>query len=146
MPWSRRVEVRVRLEGWAREVLERPRRFAVLSTVGRDGSPHQAVVWYTLVNDSVLVNSRPERAWPTNLRRDPRFSLLVEDGYEWVSIKGRAERLVDPAQAVEYIVAMARRYHAAEPAKMDRDIAKFRSQARESFLLDVEHVAEHHDD
>ena len=79
----------MRLEGWAREVLERPERFAVLSTVARDGSPHQAVVWYTLVDDAVLVNSRPERAWPTNLRRDPRYSLLVEDGYDWVSIKGR---------------------------------------------------------
>ena len=136
----------MRLEGWARQVLERPRRFAVLSTVGRDGAPHQAVVWYTLVEDGVLVNSRPERVWPTNLRRDPRFSLLVEDGYEWVSIRGRAEPLADPAQAVEDIVAMARRYHAAEPAKMERTIAKFRSQARESFLLQVEHVAEHQDD
>ena len=136
----------MRLEGWAREVLERPERFAVLSTVARDGSPHQAVVWYTLVDDAVLVNSRPERAWPTNLRRDPRYSLLVEDGYDWVSIKGRAERLSDPVQAVEDIVAMARRYHATEPAKRERTIAGFRSQARESFLLHVERVAEHQDD
>ena len=136
----------MRLEGWAREVFERPGRFAVLSTVGRDGSPHQAVVWYTLVEEAVLVNSRPERAWPTNLRRDPRYSLLVEEGYDWVSIKGRSERLADPAQALEDIVAMARRYHAAEPAKMERTIAGFRRQARESFLLHVQHVAEHHDD
>jgi len=136
----------VPLEGWAREVFERPGRFAVLSTVGRDGSPHQAVVWYTLVDDAVLVNSRPERAWPTNLRRDPRYSLLVEEGYDWVSIRGRSERLSDPAQAVEDIVAMARRYHAAEPARMERTIAGFRRQARESFLLHVEHVAEHQDD
>ena len=136
----------MRLEGWAREVLERPRRFAVLSTVGRDGSPHQAVVWYTLLDDRVLVNSRPDRTWPSNLRRDPRFSLIVEEGYEWVSIRGRAERLTDPAQAVEDIVAMARRYHAAEPARMEREIAKFRGQARESFLLHIERVTEHPDD
>jgi PPOX class probable F420-dependent enzyme len=138
--------VGVRLEGWARQVLERPGLFGVLATVGRDGSPLQAVVWYTLRDDAILVNSRPERAWPSNLRRDPRFSLMVEDGYDWVSVGGRAERLSDHAQAVEDIVAMARRYHATEPARMERTIAKFRGQARESFLLRVEHVAEHQDD
>ena len=136
----------VRLEGWAREVLERPGRFGVLSTIARDGSPHQAVVWYELRGDAVLVNSRPERRWPTNLRRDPRFSFLVEDGYEWVSLRGRAERLTDPAQAQEDIAAMARRYHADDPEKAERLIARFRSQARESFLLHAEHVTERRDD
>jgi PPOX class probable F420-dependent enzyme len=139
------VEVRVRLEGFVREVLERPRRFGVLATVGQDGWPHQAVVWYTLVDDAILVNSRPERAWPSNLRRDPRFSLMVEDGYEWVTVRGRAEPLTDPVQAVEDIVAMARRYHADDPARMERTIATFRGQARESFLLQPEHAAEHRD-
>jgi PPOX class probable F420-dependent enzyme len=141
-----RVEVRVRLEGWAREVLERPRQFAVLSTIKSDGSPHQAVVWYDLRDDAILVNSRPERVWPTNLRRDPRFSLLVEEEYEWLSIRGRAERLDDPEQAREDIIAMARRYHATDPVRAERTIAKFRTQTRESFLLHVEHVTEYRDD
>jgi PPOX class probable F420-dependent enzyme len=139
------VEVRVRLQGWAREILERPRQFAVLSTIGRDGTPHQAVVWYDLRTDALLVNSRPERVWPTNLRRDPRFSLLVEDGYEWLSVRGQAERLDDPAQAREDIVGMARRYHADDPPRAERSIAKFRTQDRESFLLHVEHVTEYRD-
>jgi PPOX class probable F420-dependent enzyme len=139
------VEVRVRLEGWARGVLERPRQFAVLATIGRDGAPHQAVVWYALDGDDLLVNSRPERAWPTNLRRDPRCSLLVEDGYEWLSVRGRAERLDDPEQAKEDIIAMARRYHADDPARAERAIATFRTQSRESFRLHVEHVTEYRD-
>jgi PPOX class probable F420-dependent enzyme len=140
------VEGQVRLEGWAREVLDRPRQFAVLSTNGRDGTPHQAVVWYDLRGDDLLVNSRPERVWPTNLRRDPRFSILVEDGYEWLSIRGSAERLDDAEQAREDIIAMARRYHATEPARAERSIAKFRSQTRESFLLHPERVTEYRDD
>ena len=136
----------VRLEGWARALLERPGLFGVLSTISPDGSPHQAVVWYELRGDAVLVNSRPERHWPTNLRRDPRYGFLVEEGYEWVALRGRAERLSDPAQAIEDIVAMARRYHADEPAKAEQDIANFRGQVRESFLLQVERVIERHDD
>jgi PPOX class probable F420-dependent enzyme len=138
--------VSVRLEGWARELLERPRRFGVLSTISSDGSPHQAVLWYELRGDAVLVNSRPERHWPTNLRRDPRFSFLVEDGYEWVSLRGRAERLDDPGQAREDIIAMARRYHADDPEQAERDVANFRKQIRESFLLRVERVTERRDD
>jgi PPOX class probable F420-dependent enzyme len=135
----------VRLEGWAREVLERPRQFAVLSTIGRDGAPHQAVVWYDLRGDDVLVNSRPERVWPTNLRRDPRFSLLVEDGYEWLSVRGRAERLEDPVAAREDIIAMARRYHADDAARAERAATGFRAQQRESYLLHPEHVTEYRD-
>jgi PPOX class probable F420-dependent enzyme len=138
--------VGVRVEGWARALLERPRRFGVLATVAPDGSPHQAVVWYTLRDDAVLVNSRPERHWPTNLRRDPRFSFLVEDGYEWVSLRGHAQRLDDPDQARDDIAAMARRYHADDPAKAEREVAMFRTQERESFLLHVERITEHRDD
>jgi PPOX class probable F420-dependent enzyme len=139
------VEVRVRLEGWARAVLERPRQFAVLATIRADGSAHQAVVWYDLRGDDLVVNSRPERAWPTNLRRDPRFSLLIEDAYEWLAIRGRAQWLDDPDQAREDIIGMARRYHAEDPARAERAVANFRTQSRESFLLHVEHVTEYRD-
>jgi PPOX class probable F420-dependent enzyme len=136
----------VRLEGWARALLERPRRFGVLSTTMRDGSPHQAVVWYELRGDAVLVNSRPERHWPTNLRRDPRFSFIVDEGYEWVALRGRAERLDDPLRAVEDIIGMAFRYHADDPDHAERQAATFRAQVRESYLLHVERVIERHDD
>jgi PPOX class probable F420-dependent enzyme len=135
----------MRLEGWAREVLERPRRFAVLATITRDGAPRQAVVWYALRGDAIVVNSRPERGWPRDLTRDPRFSLLVEEGYEWVSVRGRAERLTDPGQAQADIAEMARRYHADDPARAERAIAGFRGQERVSFLLHAERVTERPD-
>jgi PPOX class probable F420-dependent enzyme len=88
-------------------------RFATISTVNPDGSPHQAVVWYALDGDDLLVNSRVERRWPMNLARDPRISAAVyemERPYHWVGLTGRAELEHEGDQATEDIMAFARRY------------------------------------
>jgi len=136
----------VRIEGWAREVLERPGVFGTLSTLQPDGSPLQAVVWYELRGEDLLVNSAVGRRWPTNLRRDPRFSLLAEQSYEFVSIRGVAETLADPEQAQADIADLARRYLAADPGAAERLIEDvFLTQRRISFLLHPHAVTEHPD-
>ena len=68
-----------RIDGWAREMLERQGVFATLATVSADGSPHQAVIWYLVRGDTIVINSAVGRIWPTNLLRDPRCSLAIED-------------------------------------------------------------------
>lgn len=136
----------VPLQGWAREILERDGAFATLATVAADGSPHLAVVWYGLRGDSILVNSAVGRRWPTNLIRDPRYSFLIEDEYAWISVRGRAEVLHDPAQAQADIAALARIYHADDPQKAERLISQqFERQERISFLLHATAVSEHPD-
>lgn len=135
----------MRLAGWAREVLERPGTFATLATVAPDGAPHQAVVWYDLRDDDIVVNSAVGRRWPTYLMHNDRFSLMVEDGYDFLAIRGRAEQLHDPDQAQADIAAMARRYHADDPERADRVIDGFRGQERVSFLLHPTSVIEYHD-
>jgi PPOX class probable F420-dependent enzyme len=137
----------VRITGWAREFLERPLLFATLATLEPDGSPLQSVVWYTLGDTAILVNSKVGRRWPTNLVRDGRFSLVVAEAYEWVGVRGIVEALSDAAQAQADIAAMARRYHAADPAKAERLIREdFERQERISFLLHAQAVTEHPDD
>lgn len=136
----------VRLTGWAREIFERPDTFGTLGTIASDGSPHQAIIWFGLQGDSILVNSAAGRRWPTNLLRDPRFSFLVGSGYVWVSVRGRAEALHDPVQAQADIAAMARHYHADDPARADLRISKFQKQDRISFLLHPAAITEHPDD
>jgi len=136
----------IRITGWAREVLERAGKFGTLATLDSGGAPQQAVIWYALRGDAILVNSAVGRHWPTNLLRDPRCSFVVEDGYEWVGVRGLAEALADPDQAQEDIAAMARRYHADEPQKAERLIrGRFRRQERISFLLHPDAITEHPD-
>ena len=46
-------------------------RYAAVATIDEDGAPRQAVVWFLLDGDTIVVNSLDGRRWPTNLRRDP---------------------------------------------------------------------------
>jgi PPOX class probable F420-dependent enzyme len=88
-------------------------RIATISTLNPDGSPHQAVVWYALDGDDLLINSRPHRHWPRNLARDGRISVAVPEAARpehWVGVKGRAELLRDGPPATADIQALARRY------------------------------------
>ena len=132
-----------RIDGWAREMLERQGVFGTLATVSADGSPFQAVIWYLVRGDTLVINSKVGRVWPTNLLRDPRVSLVVEDGYDWVGVRGRAEAVTDQATAQADIAAMARRYHAGHRAQAERMVAMFESQERISFVIHVERVTEH---
>src|SRR3954451_6399293 len=92
-----------------RELLEKPNH-AVLSTLNKDGSVHSAVVWLNVEDGNVAINSARGRAWPTNLERDPRATLVVLDEgnpYEYVEIKGRA---AEADGAEDHIDALAQKY------------------------------------
>ena len=128
---------------WSRELIEEPLTHATLATVSADGSPHQAVLWYLVAGDDVLVNSKRGRVWPANLERDGRFSLYVGGAHDWITLRGRAEVLEDRAQAVEDICDMARSYHRHEPEVAERAIKTFRGQDRISFLLHPDAITEH---
>jgi PPOX class probable F420-dependent enzyme len=110
--------------------------FATIATIGPDGAPHQAVAWYLLRDDVLVLNSADGRAWPANLRRDPRVSVTVEDGYRWLSMRGKVDVNDDQRIAQADIAAMARHYHADEPGRAEAMIRdRFERQARVSFRL-----------
>ncbi len=109
-------------------------RFAVIATVNADGSPHQAVVWYRLDDDTITINSAEGRRWPSNLRRDPRISFFVEDGYQWISVRGSVEVIEDRAVALADIASMAYRYQ-DDRAEAEKQIDVYRTQARVSFRI-----------
>jgi PPOX class probable F420-dependent enzyme len=135
MPPARPTPLPKQLSPAARDFLD-ALRFAVVATLNEDGSPHQAVAWYTVEADGILVNSAEGRRWPANLRRDPRVEVTVTDGYRYVQLGGAVEVDDDQGRAQAAIAAMARRYHAADPAHAEDLIAnRFRPQRRVSFRL-----------
>lgn len=116
-------------------------RFAVLATINRDGSPQQTVMWYDLEGDAILMNTAEGRIKADNLRRDPRVSICVEDGYRYVTITGRACLIENQERAQADIARLAIRYHGAERA---RSIAEqFRGQHRITILVPIERVSAH---
>lgn len=86
----------------ARTLLEAP-NFCHVATIRRDGTPHVVPVWVDVDGDQVLLNTAEGRAWPANLRRDPRVTLTVQNlqnPYQFLSIRGRvAEDTHDGAEA-----------------------------------------------
>lgn len=124
-------------------------RFAALATVDPDGGPRQAVIWYRLDGNAIVVNSKAGRRWPSNLERDPRVSLSIgdqSDGYRWVGLTGTATRIDDQPTAQADIAEMARRYHADDPAKAERLVRDdFERQHRVSFRIAIDAVHDHLD-
>ena len=124
-------------------------KFATIATVDPDGAPRQAVIWYTLHGDVLVLNSAVGRRWPANLVRDPRISLSVADpadGYRWIGISGRVSVVEDQPTAQADIAAMARRYHAHEPKVAERLVRdRFERQQRISFHVHVAAIHDHLD-
>jgi PPOX class probable F420-dependent enzyme len=134
------------IPGHIREFLERL-LYPTLATVGGDGTPHQAVIWYRLEpDDRILVNSRGPRRWPDELRTDGRASLAftdLDDPMRWVGLQAVVEEVIDDVTtAREDIVALAVRYDEAD----EDSVASFRSQQRITFRLRIVAVHDHLDE
>src|ERR1700730_6052106 len=94
------------------------RRFAVLATLDKDGSPQLTTMWYLLEDDgTIMMNTKVGRAKERNMRRDPRISICLENGYEYLTISGRVEMIDDPEIAQRDIYRLSARYDGAENAK-----------------------------
>ncbi|HEX8206666.1 MAG TPA: PPOX class F420-dependent oxidoreductase [Solirubrobacteraceae bacterium] len=124
------------LEGRARELLEQP-NYAHLSTIREDGTIHGVVVWQHVEDGKVALNSSEGRAWPANVRRDPRVTITVhneENPYEYVEVRGRiVEDTHDGAK--EHIDALAKKY-------LDKDEYPFMQpgEQRIKFLVEPDRV------
>jgi PPOX class probable F420-dependent enzyme len=81
-----------------RAFLEEP-HYAVMATINRSGTPQLTVMWYALhpTEDLILLNSSRGLLKVTNLQRDPRMALCVEDGDRYVTLEGTAELVIDRA-------------------------------------------------
>lgn len=124
------------IEGRAEELLK-GKNFVVISTLRADGTIHAAPAWVDVQDGRPVVNSAEGRAWPTNLRRDPRVTLTVqnlENPYEYVTIRGRvSEQTTDGAD--EHIDALAKKY-------LGQDSYPYRQPGEQRVILriDPEHV------
>ena len=76
-------------------------RSATMATIGPDGQPHLVAMWFAVIDGDICFETKAKSQKAVNLRRDPRISVLVEDGQTYedlrgVSIEGRAEITDDP--------------------------------------------------
>lgn len=131
-----------------RAFIAAPGRFATLATLDAGGAPRQAVVWYRLDSDGLLViNSADGRRWPANMRNDPRVALAIAragDGYRWVGLDAEVAEIVDDQVIAQADIAdLARRYHADDPVEVEASLARFQAQRRVTFRLRITSLHDH---
>jgi PPOX class probable F420-dependent enzyme len=86
-----------------------------VATVGTDGWPHVAPMWYVMDGDKVVFRSFTKSQKIVNLQRNPRFTALVETGDEYsqlqgVMIKAEARLVTDPDYVVSIYGRLAAKY------------------------------------
>ncbi len=60
----------------------------MVATVGPNGAPHVVPLWFVWREDAVYASTRrPSRTW-SNVEADPRVSLTVDVGRNWVEVAG----------------------------------------------------------
>jgi PPOX class probable F420-dependent enzyme len=95
-----------------REFLERQRTI-VLTSIGPRGFPHPMPMWFLLEDDgAVRMTTFRKSQKVRNLERDPRVSLLAEDGEVYAELRGvviesRAELIRDTDLALDTMIGIA---------------------------------------
>jgi PPOX class probable F420-dependent enzyme len=87
--------------------------FAKLVTLMPDGHPQATVMWYRREGDTIRMMAPESAVKTTNLDRDPRSTVVVDDpesGYNYVELRCRCEVVHDDAAAREELHRIASRY------------------------------------
>ncbi len=99
-----------------------------VSTIGRDGFPHLAPMWFVMEHGRIVFRSFSKSQKIVNLRRDPRLTVLAESGDSYaelrgVMIKGEATLVDDPEYVLQIYGELAARYPMVgdEPVALGRD-------------------------
>lgn len=89
----------------------REARIGRLVTIGQDGSPHVAPIWYAYGDDAFLILTDETSLKVKNIKRDPRVVLCIDDEqppYHYVIARGEAS--LHPALGEEWRLTLAVRY------------------------------------
>lgn len=91
-------------------------RTATLVTIGPDGHPHAVAMWFALIDGVLWFETKAKAQKAVNLRRDPRATVLVEDGLTYdtlrgVSLEGHGVVVDDPDALFAVGVSVWERYH-----------------------------------
>lgn len=91
-------------------------RTANLITIGASGHPHAVAMWFALIDGVIWFETKAKAQKALNIRRDPRATVLVEDGLSYdclrgVSLEGRCEIVEDPDALWSVGLNVWERYH-----------------------------------
>lgn len=112
------------------DLFDRP-NFAHVATLMDDGTPQVTPVWVDRDGDVVVFNTALGRTKAENLAQRPEIAVSVLDAehpYRYVQVRGRAELVMDGAEA--HIDKMAKKY-------LDKDTYPFRKPGERRVIVRV---------
>ena len=121
--------------------LERSRT-ATLATIGATGLPHLVAMWYAVIDGDIWVETKARSQKAVNIRRDPRVTVLIEDGETYdtlrgVSFEGTAEIVEDPDALWAVGVSVWERYNGPYTEEM-KPLVEFMLHKRVAVPIAVE--------
>jgi PPOX class probable F420-dependent enzyme len=108
---SRRDQIRL-TDAELREFLAKSQTI-IITSINADGTPHPMPMWYGVEPDgSIVMTTFTKSQKIRNIERDPRVTLLVEDGTAYselrgVVIYGKADLVRDTDQVVEILARVS---------------------------------------
>lgn len=92
---------------------------ASLTTIGPDGYPHTTAMWYGLLDGIIHFATYAKSQKILNARRNPKISVLAEDGRSYAELRGvmiqaDAEIIADADLATEVMFDMTARYEGVD--------------------------------
>ncbi|OHV31214.1 MULTISPECIES: pyridoxamine 5'-phosphate oxidase family protein [Pseudofrankia] len=120
------------------------RRTATLVSLGPTGHPHAVAMWFAVLDGVLWFETKAKAQKALNIRRDPRVTVLLEDGLTYdtlrgVSMEGRAEIVDDPEALWAVGVNVWERYHGPYSDEA-RPLVEFMLHKRVAVRVDVERV------
>ncbi|MEN8113889.1 MAG: pyridoxamine 5'-phosphate oxidase family protein [Actinomycetota bacterium] len=95
-----------------------------VATIGHDGWPHLAPMWFVMEDDKIVFRSFTRSQKIVNLQRDPRLTVLAEEGEAYdelrgVMIKAEARLVEDPAYVLSIYGRLAAKYAMVGPEPVE---------------------------
>ena len=119
-------------------------RTATMATVGPTGVPHLVAMWYAVIDGQIWFETKARSQKAVNLRRDPRITVLVEDGLTYdtlrgVSIEGTAVISEDPDELFAVGVNVFERYNGPYTEDL-KPLVEVMIQKRIAVRVDVDRI------
>ena len=99
-----------------------------VGTINSDGSIHLSTLWFAVVDDLIVFETYTSSQKVVNLERDPRITVLLENGLEYnnlrgVMIKGVANLVSEPTEVKQIAREVIKRNQPEIPDEMLDDAA-----------------------
>lgn len=116
-------------------------RTAILVTIGPDGVPDPTAMWFVVDNGQIVMRTYAKSQKVRNIERDPRVSVLIEDGETYDTLRGlqltgRIALSRDSDEVLDVVEGLAHKYQGVDG--LDREALRDYASKQMVLRLEVE--------